>query len=300
VPEPSISPVEFSTIYADFGYSEAIETDPNSLSYVAEPVDGLWLIGMDDCRYNENAGEERAIVGGRFNPETLNWIKQKISKGKQQGKLVFGILHHGLLEHFTNQKDFFFTADYVVDDWEKISTEFMNLGLKIVFTGHFHSNDIVKKVSGNKFLFDIETGSLSAYTNPYRIVQLSEGSLLSIRTKYISEVNINTEGKTFPDYSYGRMLYSFTEIAKEVLVQYLQYSEEEAGEMAPVVAECFIRNNEGDEIMFPEALVLIDSLSKNSLAKSFKLPELIESMLTDLPPKDNNITIDLKTGNVNY
>ncbi|MFC2130598.1 metallophosphoesterase family protein [Bacteroidota bacterium] len=300
VPEASISPEEFSTIYADFGYSEALETDPNSLSYIAEPVDGLWLIGMDDCRYNENAGDERAIVGGRFNPETINWIKQKISKGKQQGKLVFGILHHGIIEHFTDQKVFPFTGEYVVDDWEQISTEFMNLGLKIMFTGHFHSNDIVKKVSGSKFLFDIETGSLSAYTNPYRIVELSEGSLLSIRTKHITEVNVDTEGKTFPDYSYGRMLYSNIGIAEEVLVQYLQYSAEEAEEMAPVVAGCFIRNNEGDETMFTEAKDLIDVLKLNTGAIAFRIPDLLESMLTDLPPKDNNITIDLKTGKVNY
>ena len=44
-PVQTINPNDFATIYSDFGYSEAIERDPNSLSYIAEPE-----IGRASCR----------------------------------------------------------------------------------------------------------------------------------------------------------------------------------------------------------------------------------------------------------
>ncbi len=47
----TVSPEEFKTIYADYGFDEAIAKDDHSLSYVAEPVDGVWIIAMDICKY---------------------------------------------------------------------------------------------------------------------------------------------------------------------------------------------------------------------------------------------------------
>ncbi|MDD3310346.1 MAG: metallophosphoesterase, partial [Dysgonamonadaceae bacterium] len=50
----SVSPNEFSEIYKEFGYGEAISLDTFSLSYVSEPVNGLRVICIDDCRYYDN------------------------------------------------------------------------------------------------------------------------------------------------------------------------------------------------------------------------------------------------------
>lgn len=44
-PVASITPAEFKEIYKDFGYEEALATDPGSLSYVVEPVKGLRNFG---------------------------------------------------------------------------------------------------------------------------------------------------------------------------------------------------------------------------------------------------------------
>ena len=47
---PSVSPQLFKAIYRPFGYGEAIEQDRHSLSYVAEPVKGVWLLAIDSCK----------------------------------------------------------------------------------------------------------------------------------------------------------------------------------------------------------------------------------------------------------
>ena len=43
----SVTPAEFAALYGDFGYDSAVSRDPDSLSYVAEAVPGLWLLALD-------------------------------------------------------------------------------------------------------------------------------------------------------------------------------------------------------------------------------------------------------------
>ena len=74
-PVPKINPDDFVQIYGQFGFEQAIARDPNSLSYLVEPVAGLYILAMDSCRYRENV--DTPIVGGRFSPETLDWISAR-------------------------------------------------------------------------------------------------------------------------------------------------------------------------------------------------------------------------------
>ncbi|MFA7627556.1 MAG: metallophosphoesterase, partial [Candidatus Kapaibacterium sp.] len=115
----NISPEEFRQIYHDFAYSEAIYKDENSLAYISEPIPDLWIIGMDACRYSENT--DKHVVGGRFNQESLNWLKEKLIEGRSKGKLMLGMLHHGLLEHFDSQKSNPVSSEFVLDDYAAIS-----------------------------------------------------------------------------------------------------------------------------------------------------------------------------------
>jgi len=50
----SVYPKDFADIYNNFGYLESIYRDPNSLSYVVEPVGGLWLVCIDSNYYSGN------------------------------------------------------------------------------------------------------------------------------------------------------------------------------------------------------------------------------------------------------
>ena len=65
-PIPSVSPADFARIYGADGYDEALMRDPHSLSYLVEAAPGLLLLGIDSCRYEENAKAGIPLVSGRI------------------------------------------------------------------------------------------------------------------------------------------------------------------------------------------------------------------------------------------
>ncbi|HEQ72261.1 MAG TPA: metallophosphoesterase, partial [Spirochaetia bacterium] len=93
-PVPSVTPEEFRALYLNFGYGEALAEDPHSLSYVAEPVPGLWLFGLDSCTYERNSPSLPTSTGGRFSPETFGWIEHELMEARRLGKTVIGFMHH--------------------------------------------------------------------------------------------------------------------------------------------------------------------------------------------------------------
>jgi 3',5'-cyclic AMP phosphodiesterase CpdA len=84
---PTISAEEFASIYRDFGFGSALARDADSLSYVAEPIEGLWLLCIDDCRYRENVPGKMEIVSGKISQKTADWIADVLKKrgGEKQG-----------------------------------------------------------------------------------------------------------------------------------------------------------------------------------------------------------------------
>jgi len=164
-PVPPVSPAEFREIYSEFGYSQALYSDPASLSYVAEPVPGLWLFAMDSCTYELNNAKLPASTAGRFKPESIAWIEEKLAEAREKNKAVIGLLHHGILEHFSSQKKYF--RDFVVDDWEAVSKMFAHYGMKMAFTGHCSAHNW-------------QPGQFSSLTSYVKsLMQLFDGHLLS-------------------------------------------------------------------------------------------------------------------------
>ncbi|MBM3435444.1 MAG: metallophosphoesterase, partial [Bacteroidetes bacterium] len=181
-PVPGINPDEFKSIYGGFGFNDAIAVDTASLSYVAEPFAGLQIISMDVCRYDSNYINNFPQTSGGFKPQVLEWIKDRVIDACGQGKIVMGLMHHNFAEHFTNQKRIF--SEYVQDDWETVSAQLTDLGMKIVFTGHFHAQDMVSKMtSSGKPVLDVETGSVVTWPCPYRICTLGTDSVLTVTGK---------------------------------------------------------------------------------------------------------------------
>lgn len=292
----TVSPEEFKQIYADFGYSSALYTDNNSLTYIAEPLPGVWVIAMDACRYKENT--DRHVVGGKFNATTYEWIKEKIREGKSKGKIMFGILHHGLLEHFEGQKENPISADFVIDDYKNISREFSELGLNFVFTGHFHANDVVSANYENNFIYDIETGSLLTYPVPYRFINVKSNGDMEITTNYVQNVDVNTGGKAFQQYAKDYLTNDLDKFVADILVSQFQLDNATANELAPIGIGAFTSHYRGDEIISKDAIDLVNKYSTSSNFAILLFTASVKSLYTDLNPQDNNITINLFTGKV--
>ncbi|ACF14047.1 metallophosphoesterase [Chloroherpeton thalassium ATCC 35110] len=298
---PTITASNFTTIYYDYGYSEAIARDENSLSYIAELSDDVWLLGIDACRYSESAADNN-VTGGKISDATMEWIKAELHEAKEQGKTVLGMMHHGILEHYTGQTDLF--SEYVVEDWQTVYKTFADSGLKVVFTGHFHSNDIVKGTgsSSDAFVFDIETGSTVTYPCPYRMVTLSSNALLQIETRHVTDPDVNYSGVSFVDSAKTYLSEGLYTLALGMLVQNFGLTADAAQTPATLLAEAFMAHYAGDEdisnMSATNYYILENVLRPSTDATTQVLVSVLDALWTDNAPLDNNITINLNTGAV--
>ena len=183
-PAEGITTEDFQSLYADYGFNTAISRDENSMSYVSEPFKNLRILALDANEYYNNT-ETVCVTAGNIKDGTMEWAKAQLADAKAKGITVIGMMHHGLLEHFPGEAMLF--ADYLVNDYEAKADELTEAGLKVIFTGHFHSHDAVERKSANGSIVDIETGSPVIYDSPYRIMNLSDGKL-SIRTEHIDKI----------------------------------------------------------------------------------------------------------------
>jgi hypothetical protein len=296
IPVANASPEMFAWIYRRCGYGQTIARDPSSLSYVAEPAKGVWLIAMDSCRYDTNLAEGSPVTGGRFTPQTLEWVLRMIRQGKAAGKQLIGMMHHGVVEHYTGQSQFF--PDYVVEGWESVSKALAEAGLEVVFTGHYHANDVTQRAfEGNGFLFDIETGSLVTHPSPFRIVTLRPEKEMELESRFIDAIRYDTGKVPFPEYARDYLLQGMTGIVYQTLrAQFGLPEGEPTRTYAEYLATAFMAHYAGDEAPPPEALALIQEFLGSGDPVGVLLGQYLGALWSDLPPADSDLTIDLAAG----
>ncbi len=282
----SVSPKEFTEIYADFGYNSALYRDPDSLSYVAEPLPGLWLFALDTCRWRETFRE-----AGKFYLKTRAWIEEMLIKAEREKKAVLVMMHHGLLEHYPNNKRFF--AAYVIEDDEKIRDMFIKYGVRLVFSGHFHSQDVALKRLSEGFIYDIETGSLVTYPCPYRIVSITTDQKMKVSTKKIQA--IASKENNFLDYAIQHGFHTAERLARRTLRKW-GVSKKNARLLAPQIVEAFIAHGTGNEKEEPKDVVNLQGVGLWGRFVMSKKRPLLEGLWQQCPPSDNNLTIDLING----
>ncbi|MQL50951.1 hypothetical protein GFC01_01420 [Desulfofundulus thermobenzoicus] len=309
-PVDNVSPETFQSIYRDFGYGEAIARDPDSLSYVVEPMPGLRIIAMDSALYNPHQ------TAGAFDDKRLNWIKQQISEAVAQGKTVLGMMHHGLINHFSMQSQFF--PEYIVHDADHVASELLASGLQVVFTGHFHAQDIVQKQFGDKTLYDIETGSLVTYPSPYRIVEITPDHKLNIATHKIQSINYDTGGKDFTTYARDYLVQGLNGLVPQFVAgilikqgvpqeQALQQANEKLS--TPVAANltakdllvnALVSHYQGDETIDPQLMPVIQGMAGSTDSLTKMIGQVLLSLGRDPGPADNDGEIDLTAAPVTW
>ncbi|BCZ28931.1 hypothetical protein CSCING10_001250 [[Clostridium] scindens] len=214
------TPAEFKEIYGQFGYNGEYDaqyyTPPEGkqaggLSYSVTVGDYV-IIGIDSGRYSPDAetgmDTNEHITAGRIDTSLLPWVEQRVKDAIAKGKTPIGLMHHGLVPHFSKEAELL--SEYVVDDWQEMATTLADAGMRYIFTGHMHANDIAEytSVSGNT-IYDLETGSLAAYGSPVRTVTIQRDETMTdqstlqfdetFRVKSTSVKSINYNGKTIDD-----------------------------------------------------------------------------------------------------
>lgn len=169
---------EFASIYADFGYNEAIAKDTKSKSYVVDLKGNYRLLAIDSIQPGESDHGMTA--------ERVNWVKAQCDKAASQGKYLIVMMHHNLINR-VSAASFIHEGD-AVDEKLGLADVLAKSGVKYVFTGHSHNQDIsVYKAENGNTIYDVTTGSLTTYPVPYRVV--SFGTQTNIETHHIDKVD---------------------------------------------------------------------------------------------------------------
>ncbi len=299
-PVDNVSPEGFAELYADFGYDQALERHADSLSYLIEPVEGLWVLALDSCKYGDNATNNSSEVSGALDESLLSWMEAKVAEAEQQGKKVFAFMHHGLVEHYSGQSTLpGIGTPYVIDGWLSVSQRAAEAGLTLIFTGHYHAQDVTRQSweGSQAFVFDVETGSLISYPNPYRMVSIDPGGRVDITSAFIDAIDYDLGGQSFPDYARQFLAEGFGGIA-EAYITAFGVPADTVQELKPVAVEAFMQHYGGDEDPDQQTLQAVEEYLASSDPIIAVLGGYADGLLTDLEPADNQVIFNMQTGEI--
>lgn len=182
----SVSQAEFESLYSDFGLSQAVSREQDSLSYMVYPNDKLAVLCLNSAK--KNTPTQQYNEGGIYE-STLAWAEKAVAQAKKDNRMILALMHHQATNHFNMEEDM--TPSYVANTTaeypalEELQTRLLAAGVQVVFTGHYHMTSIKHTLNAGRQLFDVGTGSLSSYPSPIRWLTLSDDGQLNITTQTI-------------------------------------------------------------------------------------------------------------------
>lgn len=283
-PLPRTTAQNFARIYKDLGYQDAHEKDPASLSYLAKLYKDLWILSIDASKY-EDYGPSGDVAEGRIKDATMTWLLKKLAEAKTEHATIFAMMHHNLVEHYTNQTQL--DPGYVINDWQNKVKALMDAGLRVIFTGHYHANDITAYDYNGKTLYDIETGSLVTAPLPYRMMIL-QGNTFNIETNTVQSISQTLPGGVnFTAYS-GQFLSQHLDGYFNGLLQNRFGAPAPLAQMAsPIFREAIMAHFAGDESLPASQQAQINALA----AYSADLAGMATILWTDIGVADNKATV---------
>ena len=231
-PAPVLTTDEFITAeagYAEFGYGEGSTLDPNgSLSYVAEPVKGLVLLGIDSHTSSVPS-------------ETLEWLCDQAKDACAKGKQVIAMMHHPLIEHIKGAS--MYISTYTVGSNTAVRDALIEAGVKVILTGHFHASDNAYDWNDDNTngIYDINTGSLISYPCDYRILTLSK----DMQTLSVATASLNPDGSE--EWLHDRLEALAKSKMNAAAGKLAPFAATQINELADFAADLFILHANGDE-----------------------------------------------------
>lgn len=182
---------ELFDLYYEFGYSDAVAVDRESLSYVAQLAPKVRMLALN----SDGSGEDNK---GCFDSRLMKWIKEQTDSAHADGCFLFAINHYPILP---SSPIFTFVKDAKMQHWQELAAFFADNGVNLVFTGHMHIQSIKKFVpkSGNPF-YDVCTSALVGSPAMYRKVTMPDENTAEIISLTVSEFYWDMQGLTVKEY----------------------------------------------------------------------------------------------------
>ena len=143
------------------------------ISYVVYCPDDYVFIGVDEELSNT---ELQHHLGAVLYENFSDYLTELKDGGAFDGKTLVAIQHHNALPHFTGEESLL--KDFTMYNYEEYADFMADLGVRYMYTGHMHSNDIAYRVSlnGNP-LTDTETSSVTGYMGAVRYTRIARGNV---------------------------------------------------------------------------------------------------------------------------
>jgi hypothetical protein len=177
------------------------------LSYVVEPVKGVWMIAIDGNTYipkniNENPKNASNYKGASIGynnvlknkKHLIEWVRKIMQEAKINGKTVIAFTHYPMIDfndgatseikNLLGEKKW--QLERVPD--EEVAKAFAEAGLQVHFAGHMHINDTGIRKLGDKMLVNVQVPSLAAYLPAYKILTIKSSGKLEVQTEVLNDV----------------------------------------------------------------------------------------------------------------
>jgi len=210
-----------SDIFKNYSYEKALQSADYSrrmyevtkgfsvpdLSYVVEPVQGVWMIAIDGntCipkNFNENPQNASNFKGASIGynnvltnkQHLITWVKKIADDAKKNNKVLIAFTHYPMIDFndgATNDiKNLLGEKKWQLErvPREDVAKMFAEAGLQIHFAGHMHINDTGIRKIGDNMLVNIQVPSLAAYLPGYKILTIQSSDKLEVETKILNNV----------------------------------------------------------------------------------------------------------------
>ncbi len=163
---------ELYDFYYDFGYSEALSVDRQTLSYIAEIAPKVRLLAIN-C---DSTDEAKGVIDGRMK----SWIKTQLDDARKNGCFVFAISHYPVIPSVPVFELF---GDAQVKNWRDIASFLADNGVELILTGHMHIQSVNEYYSktGNR-LIDICTSATVGSPMKYRKIAIDSDGTMDIKS----------------------------------------------------------------------------------------------------------------------
>ncbi len=189
-------------------YNVAPGFEVPDVSYVVEPIDGLWLMAIDgnvyipkktdgDPKDSKNYFEASTGYNNVLSNKKhlIKWVQDISAEAKLRGKTLVAFSHFPMID-FNDDASSEIKELLGPNKWqlnrvpvEEVAQAFADAGLKIHFGGHMHINDTgVRTTQKGNTLVNIQTPSLAAYIPAYKLLTIKKDNLIDIQTITIDNV----------------------------------------------------------------------------------------------------------------
>ena len=154
---PPTDTERFAVLYADFGLSEALAVDSDSLSYVYPLNESTWVLVLD-----LNTAHDFCSLSA----DSLRWAEAQLKAAQKAGVHVLAAGHQNLFQHSI------FRAGYVFGRSEQLAALFRKYAVPLYLSGHLH----IQHIQTEDGLTEICSSALCSYPCQYGLLTAGDGA----------------------------------------------------------------------------------------------------------------------------